>query len=65
MSLTGEVAMNPHAFRNMFYVYVRIVTPVLSNISYSPNLPSVASECDAPVHIHRPEGTGRLLEEGK
>jgi hypothetical protein len=52
-------------FRNMFYVYVRTLTPVLSNISYSPNLPSVASKCDAPVHIYKPEGNGRLLEEGK
>jgi hypothetical protein len=71
ISLTGEVPMNPrrpiypHMFRNMFYVYVRILTPVLSNVSYSPDLPSVASKCDAPVHNYKPEETGRLLEEEK
>ena len=48
--------MNPHTFRNVLYVYVGILTPVLSHISYSPNLPSLASKCDAPAHIYRPEG---------
>jgi hypothetical protein len=55
----------PHIFRNMFYVYVRILTPVLNNISYSPNLPSAASKCDVPVHNHRPARRNRQTSGGR